>query len=979
MKKLLLLLIGLISFSFLNAQDFEWAKSTGGSGFEHAYAIALDNSGNAYITGTFTGMIDFDPGPGTDNYTSAGGDDIFISKYDSLGNYIWTKQIGGAGNDGNELIGPIQGSSLTIDTFGNIYKTGYFEGTIDIDPGPSVNNLISFGGRDCFILKLDSLGNFDWVAHYGSAFSDQGSLIETDVNGNAIIKGEFSNTIDFDPGPGIFNLTTSGGSSHFHLKLDIAGNFIWAYKMRFTGSPGPTSQSLNIGTSGNFYTSGYFNGTDDFDPVGTYTISTGAASNGFIAKYDTTGNFVWAKAFLGSSEGKINSSVTDLEEKVYSTGYFEGTTDFDPSGGTTYLTSGGMYDGFISKIDSSGNLVWVKQIIGAHPANTILPYFITTDTSGYLYITGTFFGPYDFDPGPGIHYLAPASTNDIFILKLDSNGNFVWAKSFTGTSTEICNSLKVNSTGDIYLTGGFNDSIDFDPAPPAFDFIASGGDMFVAKLSQGPCSNLTLTLGLVSNLHCDSSGYAIAQALTGTSPFTYIWNTVPPTLDSIALFPAAGIYQITVTDASACSKSAEILIEGPSTPAGFDFNINLVATTFRTGLLSHLWIEAFNDGCIPQNGQISIVIDDGCILNSTIPSPDLISGDTLSWNFSSITYDSSLFVPQIFVTPTSVILGSYVCFKTIITPFAGDADTTNNIKDYCYPIVNSYDPNDKKAYPIGECEPAFISNDQLLNYTVRFQNTGTAEAIDIYVLDTLDSDLDLNTVRILAHSHPMHTEVLPGNVLKFVYDSIMLPDSTSNEAGSHGYVIFEIMPNAGLANGIQITNDVGIYFDFNPPVYTNTVLNTISDFTIDNSTSVSGITITAGLSGGTYQWVDCDNGNSIISGETLQSYTPTTNGNYAVIISDGCFTDTSSCVTINIIGINESSNTNSFSVSPNPSQNTITVSTQKTIELNIVNVLGETVLKTNAKDKDVIDVSGLSNGIYFIRSEEGKAIRLIKQ
>src|SRR3990172_7240671 len=103
------------------------------------------------------------------------------------------------------------------------------------------------------------------------------------------------------------------------------------------------------------------------------------------------------------------------------------------------------------------------------------------------------------------------------------------------------------------------------------------------------------------------------------------------------------------------------------------------------------------------------------------------------------------------------------------------------LKIYCYHVIGSYDPNIIDVYPPGICEPHFISNDQLLTYSIHFQNTGNADAIDIYVLDTLDSDLNFNSVRVIGNSHPLITEVLPGNVLKFRFDNIHLADSSSNE------------------------------------------------------------------------------------------------------------------------------------------------------------------------------------------------------
>jgi uncharacterized repeat protein (TIGR01451 family) len=132
--------------------------------------------------------------------------------------------------------------------------------------------------------------------------------------------------------------------------------------------------------------------------------------------------------------------------------------------------------------------------------------------------------------------------------------------------------------------------------------------------------------------------------------------------------------------------------------------------------------------------------------------------------------------------------------------------------------------------PEGQAPSGFIHPGTDLTYTIRFQNTGTAEAINIYILDSLDADLDAGTLEILAHSHPMTFALLAGNILRFNFDNINLPDSNMNEPQSHGYVTYRIKQQSNIAQLAEITNTAGIYFDFNPPVITNTTLHTVDYF-----------------------------------------------------------------------------------------------------------------------------------------------------
>ena len=163
---------------------------------------------------------------------------------------------------------------------------------------------------------------------------------------------------------------------------------------------------------------------------------------------------------------------------------------------------------------------------------------------------------------------------------------------------------------------------------------------------------------------------------------------------------------------------------------------------------------------------------------------------------------------------------------------------------YAYPVVNGYDPNDKKVFPQGICDEKFVQQDEELFYTIRFQNTGNSEAINIVVKDTIDSSLDMSTVQLVAKSHTVVMTGTNGNVLQFEFDGINLPDSTSNEPLSHGYVIFKIKPLTTSFQGAPIFNKAEIYFDYNPPIVTNGVANKI--FIGDLDTLICGTVVTVG-------------------------------------------------------------------------------------------------------------------------------------
>ena len=222
MKKLYSTSIILLFITFTNAQTFslEWANSMGGSMDDEVYSIATDASGNVYTTGYFKDTVDFDPSSGVFNLISNGLSDIFIQKLDANGNFVWAKQMGGISTD--------KGVSISIDSIGNVYSTGYFQNTVDFDPSSSIFDLTTNGSYDIYIQKLDANGNFVWVKQIGGlGDGDNGKSITIDAGGNIYTTGSFQFTVDFDPGPGVFNLSaTSGYTNMFIQKLDNSGNFI---------------------------------------------------------------------------------------------------------------------------------------------------------------------------------------------------------------------------------------------------------------------------------------------------------------------------------------------------------------------------------------------------------------------------------------------------------------------------------------------------------------------------------------------------------------------------------------------------------------------------------------------------------------------------------------------------------------------------------------------------------------------------------
>jgi hypothetical protein len=200
--------------------NFLWAKSIGGKGNDFGGGIALDAASNVYITGGFDDTVDFDPGMGVTKLTAVGKKDIFIQKLDANGNFLWAKSFGGRDYD--------RGTSIAVDADGNVYTTGYFIDTVDFDPGPDSMKISAVGLWDSFIQKLDANGNLLWAKSIGGNNESYSFLLAIDAKGNVYTSGNFTDSIKFDPGTGVKNLSAKGDEDVFILKYNDKGNLLWA-------------------------------------------------------------------------------------------------------------------------------------------------------------------------------------------------------------------------------------------------------------------------------------------------------------------------------------------------------------------------------------------------------------------------------------------------------------------------------------------------------------------------------------------------------------------------------------------------------------------------------------------------------------------------------------------------------------------------------------------------------------------------------
>jgi gliding motility-associated-like protein len=507
MRTSFILIFSILLFLTAKSQQptFQWAKSFSGTNYEDCRSNVTDALGNIYTIGVIFGTTDMDPGPGTYNLTSIGSYDIYISKLSAQGDFIWAKQIGGLFSD--------EANTIDIDNNGNLYIGGYFQSTVDFDPGSGTSNLSNVdGGFGIFLLKLDMNGDFTYAKKIaGSLYSHSVRSLALAISGNIYVTGTFSGTSDFDPGIGVFNLSTSVTDADIFIsKYDNNGNFIWA--KQFAGNNGGVAWSIDIDGLENVHVAGVFYGTCDFDPSSSVfnltSVVNGAGfdSDIFIAKLNSNGNLIFAKQITGLYDGDCLDMSVEPTGNIFMTGNYRSVTDFDPGPNTYFLDPGLYSDCYILKLNNFGNFIWVKtfESVG-QPTSNSRGISICTDNQGNVYTAGDFGGGVDFNPGSGTFIINSINLQNTFISKLNSNGDFLFALSFEGAATNpflIPSSITIDPLMNIVVGGLFSGTFDFDPLSGIFNMTSNGGgDAFVIKLHP-PCNlNSVSTLNI---FNCNS-------------------------------------------------------------------------------------------------------------------------------------------------------------------------------------------------------------------------------------------------------------------------------------------------------------------------------------------------------------------------------------------------------------------------------------------------------------------------------------------
>jgi hypothetical protein len=389
-----------------------WARQLGGAGARigpgFLNGIATDGGHSLYIAGTFSGTVDFDPGPGVFTMTPPGAaSDLFVVKLTQDGDFLWARQMscssGGAG---------VQ--AMAADPTG-VHFTGIITGTCDFDPGSGTATVDgNTGQEDFYIAGLDSAGNFAFAGGYGSSGSDISFGMTSDRSGNVYTVGRARGSLDYDTGPG----TDIQNGPFFVIKQAPDGTEQWARVAQGLGLG--RAFGVDVDPAGAVYVAGHFSDTIDFDPgPGSATRATGSISNNdaFLYKLDANGVFAWVYTYASTAftAEVANAIAVQPDGTVHVGGTYAGPVDFDPGAASFTLTPAGSSDVVIVTLDGTTGGFLGALSLGGTLRDSLATLLV--DPGGNLLAAGTFNGSADFDPGAGSHTLTSAGGADLFFWK----------------------------------------------------------------------------------------------------------------------------------------------------------------------------------------------------------------------------------------------------------------------------------------------------------------------------------------------------------------------------------------------------------------------------------------------------------------------------------------------------------------------------------------------------------------------------------
>lgn len=946
----------LLIFSSSKAQKFEWAKKISGDLSEYINDAVIDANDYIYVTGHFRDSVDFDMNSGVEKLGATGFSNAYIGKYSSDGSLLWVKHFGGVDH--------CQSFAIQQDNAGNLIIGGLYSSTVDFDPGVGNTSRTSNGLEDIFLAKFDSSGNFIWVKGLGGTSYEQINTIDIDVDNNIYVGGFVRGTLDLDPGAGISNYTAVGQKDIYVSKFTPAGNFSWGFGIGSSSGEEEVVEIL-VDNSNKVYITGYFRNTVDFDPgSSTNSLTSSGSEDNYVAQYDSAGNYQWAFKIGGGSSERGTQVASDGLGNIFVSGQYGGTVDFDPSASTANITSYSVRDVFVSKYTSAGSYVWAFGIGGSTSIEDINDL---TFSGGDLYITGHFRDSIDFDPGPNTFDLITDSNDDMFLASYSDNGEFNFASSLSSGPSDRSDHILVNGLNEIYTIGSFYNTVDFDPWTTISSLTAQGSvDVFISKYV--PCLNGSPTANASSIAICPGDSVSIFNSGSLNDHDHWSWynagcgsgeigdgDTLTFTLSSSSSF-----YVRAEGRCLAPSSCDSIFIFANDTIDPIPAFASLPDSISECSM--QLSPPMATDNCV---GQISGTTSDSTMFTTqgmrTITwTFDDGNGNVITQTQNVIIDDTTAPVPTLTSLPDSIGM----CGISVQSPTANDN---------CAGLITGTTSDSTSFTTQGIRLITWTFDDGHGNIETQIQNVIVLDTVaPIPLLSNLADSFGMCEVTV---NPPMANDSCIGQIIGTT------DDSTYYNTQGNRQIIWYF--DDGHGNVSSQTQNV-IVLDTVPPSITcaDNVLDSINDgssskvvngISATATDSCSGVTITYEITG-----VTTSSGNNDASGEsfnlgisTLRYYATDAYGNV-----DSC--DIEIEMIDPYVGLIENIGYK-VSIFPNPTEDVVQFKGVKAATtLKVMNSLGEMVLERQISENEIVDFSNLDNGMYFLQLNSDSQISITK-
>ncbi|OFX50714.1 MAG: hypothetical protein A2046_13625 [Bacteroidetes bacterium GWA2_30_7] len=788
--------------------DIEWQKCLGGSSSDQEPKVLKQTNDGGYILGAITYSNDFDVSGNHGNY------DCWIVKLDSIGNIEWQKCLGGTAAD-------YVSSILLVDN-----------GFIVAGSSQSINGDVSgnHGGNDAWIVKIDSIGNIEWQKCYGGTGNENVNSILLVDDGFIFACGSYS--IDGD----VYG--NHGSNDAWLVKIDFIGNIEW--QKCYGGSLSESAVNIQLYDNG-FIFSGYSTSTDG-DISGNH-----GGSDAWIVKIDSVGNIDWQKCF-GGTANEIAANFMIFNGGLTFFGNVGSNNNGDVSGyhgGTDFWIvklreiipneiNGIVYNDLNNNCNKESNDIPLKNIIiQTNPGNF---FANTNDTGYYSLLTDT--GIYQVNQiipqniAPLFNNLNCPNNPDYYTLSFDTSGIDICCFDFANDVNE-CYVLSVDITSNRrrrcfnnntilnYCNNGLIEANSVEvyvQFPEYLHFVSSnysytllGNNTYrfdIGTLQAGECG----AIKIVDSVSCENG-------IMGLTQCTKTW--ILPENDCLhQLQDTSTVWDkssVKVIGSCIQDSIAYFIIVNTGGPGNGDMDAPSEYRIFADGILSYTGTFQLVGG---DTLELFIVANGATIRVEADQRPGHPGNSNPNDVVEACGFNEGGVFSLGFLNQQSVDDGN-------------DVATSES----CLEIRDSYDPNDKQVIPSGVTLQHFVQSGTMLDFTIRFQNTGNDTAYKVVIIDTLSTMFDVSTLQFGARSHDYTLNVSGQNnpILKFTFNNINLTDSVTNEPNSHGFVNFKIAPLQSTLMGTVISNFADIYFDYNLPIKTNISWVTISDTVLTGS------------------------------------------------------------------------------------------------------------------------------------------------